>query len=168
MCLVAFGGLLCVLSIKNWYLCQRKLIAMKRIVIFSFLLLSLAGFSQTETEKMIDSVLVKKVGKTYKQYLLHFQEIDAEYKATTDKIRQQVQEKGNGRKTTKPTFPSKMYATEMYPLVVLYKGKKRYSLQNFSKTSFVAVKKVLFLDSQQGRAIYGTEGRFGVCFIEVE
>ncbi|MFJ1434072.1 hypothetical protein ACILFN_01815 [Capnocytophaga canimorsus] len=141
---------------------------MRTIIVLNLMLFSALSFSQTKTEKMIDSVLVKNVGKTYEQYLTHFKKTDIEYKTKTDKIRSQIQERNDSVFRTLPTFPNKIYATQTYPMVVIVKNKKEYSLQDLSKIAFKAVKKSHFLNQQEGDAIFGIQGSFGVYFIEVE
>lgn len=144
---------------------------MKKKYLFILILFCTKGFGQ---EKIIDSVLVKNIGRTYREYLAHFEKVDTEYQAEISKIREAIQKNNYNEKSTLPTFPNKIETSEEFPLVILTKGKKEYNLIDLDKfildkKKLKRVKNVYHYPSQSAESfLYGTRGQFGVYIIEVE
>lgn len=145
------------------HLLQQNLYNMRYKLCFLGILLfsSLSCFSQINERKLIDSVLVKKLGMSYQDYTNGLQQkensISKEWK------------KAIGRKTkgaiTKPSRSSLIYSKN-YPLVLV----NEKSIYPSIKSEFKKIKKVTFSDGKDAkiRAIYGDRAKYGVYFIEVE
>lgn len=141
---------------------------MRKILFFILVLFCVHTFAQTKQKQLIDSVLVANIGKTYSEYLAHFEKIDKEHNALLDTIRKNVKENSHNKNRTLPTVPNKKHSSKEFPMVQIYKGEESEDLRNLSVLAFKKIKKVSFLGNPKATVLYGSQGRYGVYIIEVE
>lgn len=140
---------------------------MKRIfMVFIVTILSNSfSFGQQKAEKLIDSVLVCHISKTYQQYTDCIKQKEKELTPSASEM--EAIYKKNG---IYPSF-STMYYSKECPLIIVRKqnqllGKVIYPSFN---TNFKKILKVLFYPPKSDDSLlYGTQGQYGVYIIEVE
>lgn len=126
------------------------------------------GFGQNKEEIMNDSVLVATTGKTYQEYLLHFQKAEKDNEKLKNKIFKEWRERKDKTQVLHPAVLNVRYSTAEFPLVIIIAKGKFSSLNDFSDVSFSKIKKISHLGKEGGAALYGTQGQYGVYIIEVE
>lgn len=118
---------------------------MKRIIFFTMLFLCVFSFGQVE-ERLIDSVLVEKTGKTYQEYLLHFQKAEKEYEIEKNRIFKIWEQRKDKKNQLIPDIPNVKYDNEEFPFVGIINqiSGVRVPLYKISKKEFVfsKIKKV--------------------------
>lgn len=138
---------------------------MKRLfmIFIVTILYSSFSFGQQKAEKLIDSVLVCHISKTYQQYT----DCIKQKELTPSTSEMEAIYKKNG---IYPSF-STMYYRKECPLIIVRKqnqllGKVIYPSFN---TDFKKILKVLFYPPKSDDSLlYGSQGQYGVYIIEVE
>lgn len=140
---------------------------MKRLfVIFILTILPNSfSFGQSKAEKLIDSILVSYISKTYQQYIDCIKQKEKKLRPSATEM--EAIYKKNG---IYPSF-STLYYSEECPLIILRKqnqllGREIYPSFN---VDFKRVNKVfLYPPNSDNSVLYGTNGKYGVYIIEVE
>lgn len=129
---------------------------MKIFLFFISILFSINSIGQRKEEKIIDSILVKYTGKTYQEYLFHFQKAEKEYEIEKNRIFRNWELQKNKKNQLVPSVPNVRYDTEEFPMVGIINKKTGVSilLKDFYKVYFDYVKQVEILPVHHNEKLY--------------
>ncbi|GJQ04852.1 hypothetical protein CAPN009_12670 [Capnocytophaga canimorsus] len=95
-------------------------------------------FGQTKESRLIDSILVVNTGKTYKEYLAHFQKAEKEYEIEKNRIFRNWDQRKDKSNQLIPSVPNIKYNNENFPFVgfINKNSDVRVPLYEISKIQF--------------------------------